>query len=427
MEEAERLADRIAVIAAGQIVAEGTPQTLGGRQLEAAQISFRLPGGASAEELPSVLAERVQSDAGRTPAAAEHNGHRRPARAVRLGARPRPRARRPRGQPPNARRRVPATDARPIREPTMFCLTKHLIRMWQARGRPRRVEAGRRPSDLGGQRDTTGGRRASAASRGPLALLAAPGHLRPARSACATRARGSWAFFFPIVLLVVFIGVFGNGTRIVDGHAREPQGLLRARDPGDGDRGQRLREPRDLISGLRETGVLKRRRATPVPRGGADRRPGARDGRDDRRSLPTILLVIAKLALRRWHRRPGDPRDRVHDAGRDARVCLHRLCGLGDDRVAGCRTADRPDDDAAAVVHLRRVHPGRQPQPRAEGRGCGVPGRSTWPTACTSPPSTRSFGSAISVPTCSCSPPGRVGAAAFCAWRFSWLPAGASR
>src|ERR1700743_3278384 len=31
MEEAERLADRIAVIAGGRIVAEGTPQTLGGR------------------------------------------------------------------------------------------------------------------------------------------------------------------------------------------------------------------------------------------------------------------------------------------------------------------------------------------------------------------------------------------------------------
>jgi len=35
MEEAERLADRIAVIAAGEIVAEGTPQTLAGRQLQA--------------------------------------------------------------------------------------------------------------------------------------------------------------------------------------------------------------------------------------------------------------------------------------------------------------------------------------------------------------------------------------------------------
>ena len=63
MEEAERLADRIAVIAAGQIVAEGTPQNLGGRQFEAAQISFRLPGAVDAlGELPTALAERVQRD-----------------------------------------------------------------------------------------------------------------------------------------------------------------------------------------------------------------------------------------------------------------------------------------------------------------------------------------------------------------------------
>ncbi len=59
MEEAERLADRIAVIAAGQIVAEGTPQTLGDRQLEAAQISFSVPEGSTAVELPGALAARV--------------------------------------------------------------------------------------------------------------------------------------------------------------------------------------------------------------------------------------------------------------------------------------------------------------------------------------------------------------------------------
>jgi ABC-2 type transport system ATP-binding protein len=66
MEEAERLADRIAVIAAGRIVAEGTPQTLGGRQLEAAQISFMLPDGVAPGELPPALAERVQSDESRS-------------------------------------------------------------------------------------------------------------------------------------------------------------------------------------------------------------------------------------------------------------------------------------------------------------------------------------------------------------------------
>ena len=45
MEEAEVLADRLAVIAAGVIVAEGTPQTLGGRQDAAAEIRFRRPAG----------------------------------------------------------------------------------------------------------------------------------------------------------------------------------------------------------------------------------------------------------------------------------------------------------------------------------------------------------------------------------------------
>jgi ABC-2 type transport system ATP-binding protein len=64
MEEAERLADRIAVIADGVIVAQGTPQTLGGRQLEAAQITFAPPGDTTAADLPPGLAERIQPDAG---------------------------------------------------------------------------------------------------------------------------------------------------------------------------------------------------------------------------------------------------------------------------------------------------------------------------------------------------------------------------
>jgi ABC-2 type transport system ATP-binding protein len=45
MDEAENLADRIAVIAQGKIVAQGTPRTLGGRQAMAAFVSFRLPAG----------------------------------------------------------------------------------------------------------------------------------------------------------------------------------------------------------------------------------------------------------------------------------------------------------------------------------------------------------------------------------------------
>jgi ABC-2 type transport system ATP-binding protein len=65
MEEAERLADRIAVILAGEIVAEGTPQTLGGRQLSDAQIVFTLPVGTALGDLPRALAKRTRQTDGR--------------------------------------------------------------------------------------------------------------------------------------------------------------------------------------------------------------------------------------------------------------------------------------------------------------------------------------------------------------------------
>jgi ABC-2 type transport system ATP-binding protein len=47
MDEAQFLADRVAVIAAGRIVAEGTPATLGDRQLARARIRYRPPAGAT--------------------------------------------------------------------------------------------------------------------------------------------------------------------------------------------------------------------------------------------------------------------------------------------------------------------------------------------------------------------------------------------
>jgi ABC-2 type transport system ATP-binding protein len=55
MDEAEYLADRIAVIAAGRIVAEGTPGTLGGRDRMPATIRFTLPTGVAAADLPGEL------------------------------------------------------------------------------------------------------------------------------------------------------------------------------------------------------------------------------------------------------------------------------------------------------------------------------------------------------------------------------------
>jgi ABC-2 type transport system ATP-binding protein len=62
MEEAERLADRIAVIAAGEIIARGTPHTLGGRQLSGTRITFAPPSAAAAADLPAALASRVERE-----------------------------------------------------------------------------------------------------------------------------------------------------------------------------------------------------------------------------------------------------------------------------------------------------------------------------------------------------------------------------
>jgi ABC-2 type transport system ATP-binding protein len=55
MDEAEHLADRIAVLSAGRIVAEGTPQTLGGRDHMTTSISFTLPDHMPARDLPPGL------------------------------------------------------------------------------------------------------------------------------------------------------------------------------------------------------------------------------------------------------------------------------------------------------------------------------------------------------------------------------------
>jgi ABC-2 type transport system ATP-binding protein len=62
MDEAENLADRIAIIANGTIVAEGTPRTLGGRERMAVRISFSLPDGVDPPPRASLRDGRVVID-----------------------------------------------------------------------------------------------------------------------------------------------------------------------------------------------------------------------------------------------------------------------------------------------------------------------------------------------------------------------------
>jgi ABC-2 type transport system ATP-binding protein len=58
MDEAQSLADRVAIIVAGRIVAAGTPGSLGGRDEGEAVISFRLPAGTAVADLPPGLPGR---------------------------------------------------------------------------------------------------------------------------------------------------------------------------------------------------------------------------------------------------------------------------------------------------------------------------------------------------------------------------------
>src|SRR5215217_4888472 len=65
MDEAQNLADRVAIITAGRIVASGTPGSLGGRDEGEAVIAFRLPPGTALADLPAGLGGRPSGHADR--------------------------------------------------------------------------------------------------------------------------------------------------------------------------------------------------------------------------------------------------------------------------------------------------------------------------------------------------------------------------
>src|SRR5437764_5322415 len=63
MDEAQTLADRVAILSAGRIVATGSPESLGDRGLRT-EIRFRLPQGVSVSDLPGGLGAESRADAG---------------------------------------------------------------------------------------------------------------------------------------------------------------------------------------------------------------------------------------------------------------------------------------------------------------------------------------------------------------------------
>ena len=65
MDEAQHLADRVAIMRAGEIIAIGRPEELGGRNLRPAEIRFALPAGWSLGDLPDVPSEGRSMDGDR--------------------------------------------------------------------------------------------------------------------------------------------------------------------------------------------------------------------------------------------------------------------------------------------------------------------------------------------------------------------------
>ena len=63
MDEVEALADRCAVMSGGRIVASGTPSSIGGRDVGAVTIRFRLPEGVAAPDLPVAASVRRDGEA----------------------------------------------------------------------------------------------------------------------------------------------------------------------------------------------------------------------------------------------------------------------------------------------------------------------------------------------------------------------------
>jgi ABC-2 type transport system ATP-binding protein len=64
MDEAQALADRVAIISGGRIVATGSPEDLGGDRQGRTEISFRLPAGVRAPDLPFAVRTSARIDAG---------------------------------------------------------------------------------------------------------------------------------------------------------------------------------------------------------------------------------------------------------------------------------------------------------------------------------------------------------------------------
>ncbi len=314
MDEAQNLANRVAVVAGGRIVAEGTPETLGGRDTARVTIRYRLPAGVAppADLGLSAVARRVRGvRAGRSGSRA--------APAQRLGDREPALARRPADPAAVTRGRVPGTD-------------------------PRR-----------------GGR--AERQRGGIAMSAVvltATQIRYVNKAFwRNPAAAFFTFAFPLMFLVIFTALLGQGHVQIGGREVHQSTYYVAAMAAFSVITACYNNIAVSIAVQRDAGILKRTNGTPLPAVVVPGRPDpARDvrrraaGGDHRRVRQGVLPRGGPLG--RFARAvPGDAR------GRRRLLLRARLRDHTADSERGRRRADRERNDPAAAVPVRDLHPAR--------------------------------------------------------------------
>jgi ABC-2 type transport system permease protein len=263
--------------------------------------------------------------------------------------------------------------------------------------------------------------RRSAAARGPIMLLAHQTRYELLTARRNPRAR-FFTLLFPVILLVIFAGVF-HGTATLDG---EHVKLARFFTFGILSMAIVLACYGNLvvaIATLRQTGVLKRRRATPVPAailiGGQ-----AISAVVTVAIMTTIMLVIAKL-LYGIGIAPGAIAATACTAVLGALAfaaigyAVAGLVGSPDGAQPIVQLTTMPlwflsgvliqtDNLSGPLRTIGEIFP-------VEHLAAGLHSASVH----------ASFSSAISITDLLVLAAWGIGAAAFAAWRFSWLPAGA--
>jgi hypothetical protein len=179
-----------------------------------------------------------------------------------------------------------------------------------------------------------------------------------------------FTLILPILFLVIFVSVFGN-NRVGPQQAKASTYYV----PGLAALGVIAGSFVNLVISItaqREAGVLKRRRSTPVPAWVliAGR---AVTAIVVALSVLTVLLLIGRFAY--GVRLPAATLPGVAlTAVVGAVVLLPRLRPLHGDPFGRRRPADGAGDHAAALLHLRRLHPERQPAQMAARCRRGLPG-----------------------------------------------------